>query len=324
MKSFNIFIGAVLIACASGAHASDWPNKPVQIVVPYPPGGNVDTAARIIVKGLEKKFGQPFIVQNRAGAGGMIAGEYVARSTPDGYTFFMAANGPLLYSPIIFNRPVYHWKDSFEPVSTVSLTPMVMQINPNLGISTFVEFIEFIEYAKANPGKLNMASPGAGTSNHLMSEMLQARSGANWVTIHYKGNAPATVDLLAGQVDFNFDQISVALPFIQDKKLVPLAVTSDKRLSSLPDVPTFGQAGLDTLVAYTFTGLLAPKNTPKNIVDDLSQALKEVLEQPQIIAQFEQLGAQADWSSPEQFAAYLASEEARWVPIIKSANIKSN
>ena len=321
MKSFNIFIGAVLIACASGAHASDWPNKPVQIVVPYPPGGNVDTAARIIVKGLEKKFGQPFIVQNRAGAGGMIAGEYVARSTPDGYTFFMAANGPLLYSPIIFNRPVYHWKDSFEPVSTVSLTPMVMQINPNLGISTFVEFIE---YAKANPGKLNMASPGAGTSNHLMSEMLQARSGANWVTIHYKGNAPATVDLLAGQVDFNFDQISVALPFIQDKKLVPLAVTSDKRLSSLPDVPTFGQAGLDTLVAYTFTGLLAPKNTPKNIVDDLSQALKEVLEQPQIIAQFEQLGAQADWSSPEQFAAYLASEEARWVPIIKSANIKSN
>ncbi|MFT0546469.1 Bug family tripartite tricarboxylate transporter substrate binding protein [Allopusillimonas ginsengisoli] len=309
---------AVLASVTVSVHAADWPDKTVRIVVPYPPGGNVDVAARIIAPGLEKEFGQTFVVENRAGAGGLIAGEYVARAEPDGSTLFMAANGPLLFSPIIFNRPVYHWKTDFAPISTVSLTPMVMQVSPSLKVDSFAAFID---YAKKNPGKLNMASPGAGTSNHLMSEMLQKKTGAKWLTVHYKGNAPATTDLIGGQVDFNFDQVSVALPFIKEGKLKPLAVTSAKRVPSLPDVPTMEEVGLDGLVAYTFTGLLAPNGTPDDVIQRLSAALKTILAQPEIIEKFQKLGAEAHSATPQDFQAYLETEDKRWVPIIEQAGI---
>ncbi|MDS1140176.1 tripartite tricarboxylate transporter substrate binding protein [Pusillimonas sp. SM2304] len=311
---------AMLAFAAVSAQAADWPTRPVQIVVPYPPGGNVDVAARIIAPGLEKAFGQPFVVDNRAGAGGLIAGEYVARAKPDGNTLFLAANGPLLFSPIIFNRPAYHWKKDFEPISTVSLTPMVMQARPSLEADSFEALIDF---AKKHPETLNMASPGAGTSNHLMSEMLQKETGASWMTVHYKGNAPATTDLIGGQVDFNFDQVSVALPFIQEGKLKPLAVTSEKRVPALPNVPTLEEAGLKGLVAYTFTGLLAPKGTPDDIVQRVSAALHDILAQPDVIEKFQKLGAEARSATPQEFQAYLEKEDARWVPIIKEAGINA-
>jgi len=282
------------------------------------PGGNVDVAARIIAPGLEQEFGQPFVVDNRAGAGGLIAGEYVARSKPDGNTLFMAANGPLLFSPLIFNRPAYHWKEDFKPISTVSLTPMVLQGGRSLKQDSFEALIA---YAKKNPGKLNMASPGAGTSNHLLSELLQRETGAKWTTVHYKGNAPATTDLLGGQVDFNFDQVSVALPFIKDGKLKPLAVTSEHRVPSLPDVPTLEEAGLKGMTAYTFTGLLAPKGTPDEVIQRISAALAKILSKPEIIEKFQQLGAEARSATPQEFQAYLQKEDARWVPIIRQAGI---
>lgn len=314
-------IVALSILLTATAYASDWPAKPVSIIVPYPPGGNVDVAARLIAPGLAKAFGKPFIVENKAGAGGMIAGEYVAKAKPDGYTFFMAANGPLLYSPIIFNRDAYHWDRDFEAVTSISMTPMVLQVRPGLPIKTVSELID---YAKLHPGKLNMASPGAGTSNHLMSEMLLAKTGAKWMTVHYKGNAPAITDLLGGQVDFSFDQMSVALPYLKDGKLRPLAVTSQKRLASLPDVPTLSESGISDAVAYTFTGLMAPKGTPADILEKLSTATTAVLKDPAIIERFETLGAEAQSMTPEEFKAYLKSEDDRWVPIIKNANISVN
>lgn len=304
------------------AMAAQWPTQPVQIVVPYPPGGNVDVAARLIAPGLEKRFGQPFVVENRAGAGGMIAGEYVARAKPDGYTLWMAANGPLLFSPIIFKRPTaYHWQTSFEPISTVSLTPMVMQAHPSVKANTFQEFID---YARKHPEDLNMASPGAGTSNHLVSELLMKETGAKWLTVHYKGNAPATTDLIGGQVHFNFDQISVALPFIKDGKVKPLAVTADKRVPSLPDVPTLKESGLQDFVAYTFTGLLAPKGTPSDVVDRISAALKEILAEPAIAEKFQSMGAEARSASPAEFSRYIEAEDKRWTPIIKAVGIDAN
>lgn len=308
----------ILAFVIGSAHAAQWPTQPVRIVVPYPPGGNVDVAARIIAPSLQKEFGQPFVVENRAGAGGLIAGEHVARSKPDGNTLFMAANGPLLYSPIIFNRPVYHWKEDFDPISMVSMTPMVMQAHPSLEADTLQELIE---YAKKNPGKLNMASPGAGTSNHLMSEMLQRETDATWMTVHYKGNAPATTDLIGGQVDFNFDQVSVALPFLEQGQLKPLAVTSKERVPALPDVPTLEESGMDGLVAYTFTGLLAPKGTPDDVIQRISSSLQKTLAQPDIIEQFQALGAEAHSATPEDFLAYLENEDKRWVPIIEAVNI---
>jgi tripartite-type tricarboxylate transporter receptor subunit TctC len=319
-KIVTLALASLALAASVGAQAAQWPDKPVKIVVPYPPGGNVDTAARVIAPGLEQAFGQSFIVENRPGAGGMIAAEYVARSDPDGYTLFMAANGPLLYSPLIFGRKAYTWKKDFVPISTVSLTPMVLEVNPSLPVKSVSELIAM---AKKDPGKLNMASPGAGTSNHLLSELLQAKTGARWTTIHYKGNAPATTDLLAGQVQFAFDQVSVALPFIKEHKLRPLAVSSEQRLPQLPDVPTLEEAGLKGVHAETFTGLLAPAGTPQDIANRISAALQKILQDKKVTQKFDAIGAQAQASTPEQFAQRLQHEDSIWIPVIKNAHINA-
>lgn len=319
------FILRTCAAIALTAYASlsiaAWPDKPVKIVVPYPPGGNVDVAARLIAPGLQAELGQPFIIDNKPGAGGMIAGEQVARADPDGYTLFMAANGPLLFSPLIFKRQAYKWDRDFEPISSISYTPLVLQVNPKLPVKTMSDLIAM---AKQDPDKLIMASPGAGTTNHLASELLQSLTGAHWTTAHYKGNAPATTDLIGGQVDFNFDQISVALPYVKEGRLRALAVTTAERVSSMPDVPTFAEAGISGMEAATFTGLLAPKGTPSDILNRLSAALTKILADPTIIQRFDDLGAQARASTPEAFTKYLAAEDARWSPIIERAGITAN
>ncbi len=315
----GIIMMSLFISIHGAAHA--WPDKPVRIVVPYPPGGNVDTAARMIAPDLQAIFGQPFVVENKPGAGGLIAGEFVAKSPPDGYTLFMAANGPLLFSPTIFNRHVFNWKKDFIPISTISFTPLVLQVKPSLPVNNLQELID---YAKKNPGKLNMASPGAGTSNHLVSELIQEKTGAKWTTVHYKGNAPATADLLGGQVDFNFDQISVSLPFITNGRVKGIAVSSDKRLASLPNVPTFAESGLVGAEAVTFTGLLAPTGTPEAIILRLSEAIKKVVSNLVIIKRFDVMGAEAKFMTPKEFGTYLTNEDAKWLPIIKQANIKAN
>ncbi len=307
---------AVLPAAAQGS----WPDKPVKLVLPYPPGGNVDGAARIISEQLQSTFKQPFLVENRPGAGGMIAGEYVAKSTPDGYTFFMGANGPILFSPTIFKRNAYDWKKDFAPVSSVSFTPLVLQVNAGTPYKTMGEFIAA---AKKSGNALTMASPGAGTTNHLVSEYLQKESGAKWLTVHYKGNAPATTDLLGGQVQFNFDQLSVAQPFIQQGRTRALAVTSARRVPLLPDVPTLQEAGFKGFEAETFTGILAPTGTPPDILARFSEALQKILADKAVQARFETLGAEARGSTPKQFTQFLTKEDARWMPIIKQANISA-
>lgn len=319
MKKFLAACAVAVFATAALAQ-SQWPDKPVRLIVPYPPGGNVDSAARIISERLGALFNQQFLVENKAGAGGLIAGEFVARSAPDGYTFFVGANGPILFAPLIFKRDVYHWKKDFVPVSSVSFTSLVLQVNPSTPYKTVAQLLE----AGRNPAvKLSMASPGAGTTNHLLSELVQEQSGAKWLTVQYKGNAPATSDLLGGQVDFNFDQVSVALPFIKDGRTRALAVSSPKRLSQLPDVPTLQEAGFKGLTAETFTGVLAPKGTPPEIVKRLSDALQKLLAEKGVQDKFAGLGAESRGSPPEQFTEYLTAEDERWTPIIKKINITS-
>ncbi|MBP6896108.1 MAG: tripartite tricarboxylate transporter substrate binding protein [Pseudacidovorax sp.] len=313
--------GAVLSLspiAAQAQAAGNWPDKPVRLVLPYPPGGNVDGAARIISDQLQAQFKQPFLVDNKPGAGGLIAGEFVAKAAPDGYTFFMTANGPLLFSPTIFKRDAYDWRRDFVPVSSVSFTPLVLQVNPSTPYKTIGELIEA---GKKSGNKLTMASPGAGTQNHLVSEYLQRDSGAHWGTVHYKGNAPATTDLLGGQVDFNFDQISVAQPFIQQGRTRPLAVTSPQRLPQLPDVPTLQESGFKDFSTETFTGLMAPKGTPEAIVQRLSQALQKILADKAVQERFNVLGSQARAMTPAEFTQFLDKEDKRWIPIIKQANI---
>ncbi len=317
---FRTFASALaLTAAAACSHAqATWPDKPVRLVLPYPPGGNVDSAARIVSERLETILKQPFLVDNKPGAGGLIAGESVARATPDGYTFFMGANGPILFSPLIFKRPVYDWKKDFVPVSSVSITPMVLQVYPGKPYTTLAQLLE---EAKKPGSKLTMASPGAGTMNHLVSELMQRQAGVKWLTVQYKGNAPATTDLLGGQVDFNFDQLSVALPFIQQGRTRALAVTSSRRLPQLPDVPTLQEAGISNLTAETFTGVMAPMGTPARIVKRFSEALQKILDDKAVQDRFSAIGAEARGSSPEQFARFLAQEDQRWVPVIRQASI---
>jgi len=315
----TVFLLCALFPAASSAQA--FPDRPVRLVVPYPPGGNVDSAARIVSTKLQDALGQPFVIENKAGAGGMIGGELVAKSAPDGYTLFVAANGPLLFSPIIFNRAAYHWQKDFVTIGSISFTPMVLQVHPSTSLNSLNDLFDS---AKREPGKLTMASPGAGTTNHLASELLQMTTGAKWTTVHYKGNAPATTDLLGGQVQFNFDQVSVALPFIKDRKTRPIAVTSLTRVPSLPDVPTFDESGFKGFEATTFTGLFAPAGTPKDVVAKLAAALAKVLQDKDVVDRFAQLGAEARAMKPEAFFDYLKAEDAKWTPVIKQANIKAD
>ncbi len=321
MRLASAILASLALALGAPAYAQKWPDKPVKLVVPYPPGGNVDTAARIVAPGLQEAFGQPFIVENRAGAGGLIAGEFVAKSAPDGYTLFFTANSPLLHAPIIYNRPAYHWEKDFVAVSMISYTPIVLQVHPSVPAKSLKELLDL---AKREPGKLAMATPSAGTTNHLLSELLQSITGAKWLTVHYKGNAPATTDLLAGQVQLNFDQVSVALVYIKQGRLRPLAVTTEKRVSSLPDVPTFEEAGVKGMEAGTFTGIVAPAGTPKEIVTRLQGALAQVLATKTVAERFEGIGAEARPMAPDQFHAYLKREFDKWTPVIQKGNIRAN
>ncbi len=313
--------GLLLAATLCGSvQAQEWPTRPVKLVVPYPPGGNVDVAARVVAEELQKVLGQPMLVENRAGAGGLIAGEAVAKSEPDGYTLFVAANGPLLFAPTIFNRPLYHWKKDFLPISTLTLTPLVLQVHPSVPAKTVGELLDLL---RRKPETVTMASPGAGTTNHLLSEQMQAVTGVKWTTVHYKGNAPATNDLLGGQVQFSFDQVSVAQRYVKEGRLRALAVVSSKRVAWLPDVPTLQEQGVNGVDGQTFTGVLAPAGTPAAVVQKMSDALRKVLQDPAVVQKFYAGGSEARGMSPAEFAAYLTREESTWLPIIKAAGIKA-
>lgn len=318
MNTVSLWIAAIALAIAPLAQAQTWPDKPVKLVVPYPPGGNVDTAARIVSPGMQEVLGQPVIIENKAGAGGMIAGEYVAKSAADGYTLFFTANSPLLHAPIIFNRPAYQWDKNFTPVSMVSFTPIVLQVHPSVPAKTVRELIDL---AKKEPGKLTMATPSAGTTNHLLSEMLQGVTGASFLTVHYKGNAPATTALLGGEVQMNFDQVSVALPYIKQGRLRALAVATGTRVASLPEVPTFAEAGIAGIEGATFTGIVAPAGTRPEVVAKLQMAVAKALADKSVIEKFQALGAEARGNTPEQFSAYLKNEYEKWTPVIKRAGI---
>ena len=311
---------ALLLALTAGAQAQNYPAKTIRIVVPFAPGGNVDINARAVAPGLTELLGQPVVVDNRAGAGGMIGGEIVAKAAPDGYTIGMASNSVYSVAPNVFAKPLYHPLRDYAAISGISNVPFVLVIHPSVPAKTFKEFVALV---KTKPGQMTMATAGTGTSNHLVGELTQMNAGIRMTGVPYKGSGPALIDLLGGQVDSHIDQLTASMGYVRSGKIRALAVTTDKRAPLLPDVPTLAEQGLKGFDATTITGLLAPAATPKDIIDRLHSAVVKVTAQQTLRDRFAALGATTLGNSPAEFADYIKQDYAKWQKVVKEANIRA-
>jgi tripartite-type tricarboxylate transporter receptor subunit TctC len=304
---------------ATLAGAQTYPTKPIRIVVPFPPGGATDILARDVAQKLSESFGQQVIVDNRPGAGGNIGSELVARSAPDGYTLEMGTVGTHAINASLYSKMPYDHVKDFVPVILVAGVPNVLVVNPAVPANSVAELIA---YAKANPGKLNFASSGAGTSIHLSGELFKVMAGVQMTHIPYKGSAPALQDLLGGQVQLMFDNLPPSLPQIKAGKLRALAVTSLTRAPALPDVPTVAEAGLPGFEASSWFGILAPAGTPPAIVAKLNAEIAKWLATPEAKEKLSKQGANAAGGSPEDFARHIAAETTKWAKVVKDSGAK--
>lgn len=310
-----------LIAAAAafhGAASAAWPERPVRIVVPYAPGGFTDVVARLVGTKLAEKLGQPVVVENKPGASTMLGAEAVARSVPDGHTLLMATTSTISTNPLLFRKMLYKVAD-FRPVALTGLTPFVLVAHPSVPAS---DAASLVAYARANPGKLNFAMLGQGSSTHLVDEMLRSQAKVDIRDVPYKGSGPASTDLIAGHVQLNFDAVSTTLQRIRSGQLKGLGITSDTRSPLLPDVPTFKESGLPQMIAYSWYGLMAPAATPQAVVDQLNRAVNEVLKMPEVQSQLESNGASAPQLNPTQFGELIEEHTRTWERIIKPLNIQ--
>lgn len=303
---------------ATYAVAADFPDRPVSIVVPFPAGGTPDILARVLGEAVGKRLGQPVIVDNRAGAGGNIGAQAVMRAKPDGHTLLMCAFGCSV-APLIYKPAPYDIKKDFAPVAKLATVPSVLVVNPKLPAKSLGELLS---YARANPGKLNSASSGVGTSAHLATELLRAQAGVDLTHVPYKGAGQVANDLLGGQVDMYFDNLPASLPSIKAGKLRALAVASEKRSPSIPDVPTFAEAGVPNFIITPWFGLLAPAGTPEPVLQRLNVAFNEALKDPAVAKRMEELGVLTAADSRAALGEFIASESSKWQSIIEKRGIR--
>jgi tripartite-type tricarboxylate transporter receptor subunit TctC len=312
----RLLIAALIGSLATAAHAA-YPDRPIKLVVPFPPGANNDDTGRLVARGLTQMLGQSVVVENRAGAAGQIGADYVRRAPPDGYTLLLANSGALA-SVQAFDPALKLTSKNFTPVGAISTSPMVLVVSPKLPVKNLHEFIA---YAKARPGKLTMASSGTGGVGHLTGEMFQSMSGTKFLHVPYKGSAPALVALLGGQVDLVFDQPASARSYVESARLLALGVGTQVRSSVMPSVPILAESGLPGFDASVTTGLLFPPGTPQPIREKLDTALRQVLQMPQFKTQLEQLGGDVRTLSGDQFAQLMDSETAKWSKFIHDAGV---
>ena len=303
------------MALASPALAQAWPTKPVKLVVPYPPGGPTDIVARVIGQRLQAQTGQPFVVENRAGAGGNTGAEAVARSAPDGYTLLVATTAHAI-NPSLFKSLGYQFSRDFAPISQLTSGPLVVVVNPALPAKTIGELIAL---AKADPGKLNFASSGNGQSTHLAAELFNSMAGTQIKHVPYKGSAPALADTIGGQTQLMFDTMLSAMPHVRAGKLRALAVTSAKRSPAAPELPTVAEAGLPGFEAIAWNGLLAPAGTPRDVLAKVGAELRTAMDQPEVRERFEAQGFAAAYSTPEAFSAFIGAEIEKWGRVVKAS-----
>ncbi|KDP88881.1 Bug family tripartite tricarboxylate transporter substrate binding protein [Cupriavidus basilensis] len=310
---------ALPLALGAAPAAAAWPEKPIRLVVGFPPGGPVDTHARILAEKLQPILGQSVVLDYKAGAAGNIGSDAVAKAAPDGYTLLLANTGQMAINGSLYPKLPYAMPRDFAPVARTALIPLVMVVNNNVPARNLKEFIA---YARANPGKLNFASGGNGGISHLMPEMFKQASGTFIVHIPYKGSAPALTDVMGGQAQMMADSIPLFTQYIKAGKVRALAVTSKHRSPALPDVPTMEEAGLKNFEVVGFYGMLAPSGTPKDVVARLSGALQTVLGEADTRAKLEQQGAEAAWQGPDAFGQTIAAEQKRWGQVIKASGAK--
>jgi tripartite-type tricarboxylate transporter receptor subunit TctC len=307
----------ILLSCA--ATAQNYPTRPIRMIVPYAPGGNVDISARIIGAPLAEILGQTIVVDNRPGAGGNLGAALVAKATPDGYTLLVGSSGPLSVNPVIFKNLPYDSIKDFAPISTVQAVPLVVLASPKAGFNSIADFIAA---AKARPGKVTMASAGAGTTNHFAIELLASMANIKVLHVPYKGSGPALSELLGGQVETMVDQLAASIGYVKDGRLKVLAVTTPQRASALPNTPTLDELGYKGYQAATLLGLLAPAGTPKAVIAKLNAAVRKVMDNPAVSERFRGLGANPGASSPEEFSARIRDELHQWQGLAKKLNLK--
>jgi tripartite-type tricarboxylate transporter receptor subunit TctC len=303
--------GAALVAAAP-AVAADYPTKPVRWVVPYPPGGTTDILARLVGNYLSEHLGQTFIIENKPGGGNNIGTEFVARAPHDGYTLLLLnpANG---INQSLYKNLKFDILKDIVPVAGITRVPNVMEVNPNFPAKTVAEFIA---YAKANPGKVNMASSGTGTSVHMSGELFMSMTGIKMAHVPYKGSAPALTDLMAGTVDVMFDNMPSSISFIQAGKIRAMAVTTDTRSKTLPDIPTVAET-VPGYEASAWFGIGAPKGTPADVIEKLNKTVNEALKDPKMIARLADLGGAPMGGTPADFGKIMESEVAKWKKVVE-------
>ena len=311
--------GATTAAPWALAQQAAWPDQPLRWVVPYPAGGGTDVLARTVAEAMRQTLGQQIVVDNRPGASTNIGGQMVATAKPDGYTFMSADNAILAYNEHLFTKLPFNPEKDFTYVGGISRFPLALVVNPALEAKTVKEFLA---YARANPGKLNYASPGNGSPHHLAMEMFKNRTKTFLTHIPYRGAAPALQDVMGGQVPCMFLDLAAGLPVITSGKVRALAIGSAKRVAALPDVPTLAEAGVPNTEVFAFQGILAPAGLPAAITTRLNTDLNKALLNPAVVKRMNDFGMEALPGTPEQFRAMARAESKRWGEIIKAAGVK--
>ena len=310
------------LACAlavSGAIAQSYPTKPVRIVAPFAPGSTIDIIGRIIAPKLSEALGQPVLVDNRPGAGGMVGMDGVAKAPPDGHSLVIGALGPLAMNPALYPKTPFDPVRDFAPVTLLATGPVVIAVHPSVPARTVRELAEL---AKKNPGKLDFGSPGIGSSPHLTGELFKLQTGTNIVHVPYKGNAEAITDLISGRLSIVFTGLPPVVPLVKAGRVRLVATTGRSRIAGLPEVPTIAEAGLPGAQVVIWYGLVAPAATPREVVARLNRDIVKVMQMPDIREKFAQQGIDPETSTPEQFAQLIRDEFARWTKVIRTSGIK--
>ncbi|MEO5595858.1 MAG: tripartite tricarboxylate transporter substrate binding protein [Lysobacteraceae bacterium] len=307
------------MAADAGDVAADFPNKPIRIIVPYPPGGSTDALARMLGQKLSTRFEQPVVVENRAGASGNLGANLAAKSPPDGYTLFLGTSTALAVNPHLYPSLPYNPQQDFAPLILATSLPSLVVVNSAVPVSTIRELNE---YLKSRPESVNYASSGNGTPAHLGVEMYKNMTGLSITHVPYKGGAPALVDLVGGQTSLMFAILPESWPLVKDGRLKALAITTAERSPLMPDVPTVAEAGVPGYELVGWYGLLAPAGTPKEIVNKLNQALDQALHEKDVLDKLTAAGFQVEGGKPERLGQLMRSESTKWGQVVKDANIK--